>query len=191
MSPETRGSDICEFAALYALGALEGEDLWDFRSHLLDGCDACGADVDAYDATAALLAYAAPPARPDVSLRDRLMSRVSIGAEPAPLAAPRRGQASWEPYKIPGVSIRRLHVDEAAREAVMLVKAGPGVRYPMHRHAKAEEMFMLEGELTFGDVTYYAGDFIRSETDTIHTSSETRGGCMFLLRASLDNEVLY
>jgi hypothetical protein len=52
-------------------------------------------------------------------------------------------------------------------------------------------MFMLEGELRFGDTTYRAGDYIRSEAGSVHGSSETAGGCMFLLRASLDNEPRY
>jgi anti-sigma factor ChrR (cupin superfamily) len=82
-----------------------------------------------------------------------------------------------------------LHVDRDAREVVMLVRAVPGARYPVHRHKATEEMFMLDGELDFEGTVYRAGDFIRSAEGSLHASSETRTGCMFLIRASLDNEV--
>jgi putative transcriptional regulator len=73
----------------------------------------------------------------------------------------------------------------------MLVRAEKGVTYPSHRHVEDEEMFMLAGELRFGEKVYRAGDYIRSERGSVHSSSETLTGCMFLIRASLDNELLY
>ncbi len=182
--------DACDLAALYSLGALDAGDVWRFREHLLDGCVSCVEDLDSFEVVAGSLAYAGTTTSPSPILRDRLFDAIAetgVADERPSLEA----VGDWEPYKIPGISIRRLHVDEQAREAVLLVRAMPGVRYPRHRHAGVEEMFMLEGELRFGDTIYRPGDYVRSDSGSIHGSSETLGGCMFLLRASLDNELLF
>jgi anti-sigma factor ChrR (cupin superfamily) len=182
--------DVCELAGLYSLGALDAADAWRFRAHLLDGCGACRDEVAAFEDVAVALAYAAAPVAPSPILRERVLDAI---AEPAAQTAepPFVGPAGdWEPYAIPGVTVRRLFRDEANRQTVMLVRAEPGVRYPAHRHAALEEMFMLEGELRFGETVYRPGDYIRSECGSLHGSSETLGGCMFLIRASLDNELM-
>lgn len=181
--------DACDLAALYSLGALDAGDVWRFRAHLLDGCVSCEEDLESFEVVAGSLAYAGAAASPSPILRDRLFDAISESNGLEEFASV-EAASDWEPYKIPGISIRRLHVDERTREAVLLVRAMPGVRYPSHRHAGVEEMFMLEGELRFGDRVYRPGDYVRSDSGSIHVSSETQSGCMFLLRASLDNELL-
>jgi quercetin dioxygenase-like cupin family protein len=188
---------ICEMAALYALGALDGDDLWRYSAHLVGGCDACEWELAAFDDVAEALASIVEPVRPAPILRDRLLDRVrgvdyehDTLEELARSAAVEGSEEQWQPHRIPGVEVKTLFVDEAKREAVMLVRAAAGVRYPSHRHAAFEDMFMLAGELRFGDRVYAAGDYIRSECGSIHEPSETRTGCMFLLRGSLDNELV-
>jgi quercetin dioxygenase-like cupin family protein len=189
--------DICEMAALYALGALDGDDLWRFNAHLLDGCDACALDVASFADAAAHLARTVPPAQPSPILRDRLLERVrgdaaerASLADLADLAVRESAAPGWRPHGLPGIAFKPLHLDEAKREMVLLVRAEPGARYPSHRHAALEEMYMLAGELRFEETVYRAGDYIRSEGGSIHAPSETPSGCMFLLRGSLDNEKL-
>ena len=46
--------------------------------------------------------------------------------------------------------MRRLYVDEAAVMVTMLVRMAPGARYPSHRHAAAEECFVLSGDKAWG-----------------------------------------
>jgi anti-sigma factor ChrR (cupin superfamily) len=187
VTDESTVHGACQFAALYSLGALEEPDEWRFKEHLLDGCGACAREVAQFESVGNLLAYAAPAVAPPPILRDRVIDAV---AEPESrierLAGP---SAEWQRYSVPGISYRQLHVDRQAREVVMLVRAVPGARYPVHRHASAEDMFMLEGELDFEGTVYRAGDFIRSAEGSLHAASETRTGCMFLIRASLDDEV--
>jgi putative transcriptional regulator len=180
---------MCELAPLYSLGALDDADAWRFREHLLEGCDACRGELAGFDEVASLLVYAAEPAAPSPILRSRLMDAVAEDIPEVTIAE--LAGDGWVPYKVPGVHVRRLHVDEAARRVVMLVRAEKGVTYPSHRHADVEEMFMLSGELRFGERVYRAGDYIRSESGSVHGSSETLTGCMFLIRASLDNELMY
>jgi anti-sigma factor ChrR (cupin superfamily) len=94
----------------------------------------------------------------------------------------------WQPYRVPGVSVSPLYVDLAKREVTALLKAEPGAVYPIHRHAAPEEIYMLEGDLRIDGELYGAGDYIRSRQGTVHEPSTTVGGCMFLVRTSLDDE---
>ncbi len=94
---------------------------------------------------------------------------------------------AWQPHRIVGVSLAILYLDLAKREATALVRAEPGVQYPLHRHTTDEEIYMLEGDLVVDGVTYKVGDYIRSKSTSNHSPS-TVGGCMFLVRASIDNE---
>jgi quercetin dioxygenase-like cupin family protein len=184
-------------AALYALGALDGDDLWRYSAHLVSGCGSCDWELSSFDDVTDALAYAVDLAAPSPILRERLLDRargldyerdaLDVVAASAAVDASDRG---WTPHRIPGVEVKSLFVDEAKREAVLLVRAAAGVRYPSHRHAAFEDMFMLAGELRFGERVYTAGEYIRSERGSIHEPSETRTGCMFLLRGSLDNELL-
>jgi len=94
---------------------------------------------------------------------------------------------AWQPHRIVGVSLAILYLDLARREATALVRAEPGVQYPLHRHTSDEEIYLLEGDLMIGGALYGAGDYIRSKSTSNHAPS-TVGGCMFLVRTSTDNE---
>jgi anti-sigma factor ChrR (cupin superfamily) len=94
----------------------------------------------------------------------------------------------WQPYRVPGVSVAPLYVDLTKREVTALIKAKPGATYPIHRHAAPEEIYMLEGDLRIDGEVYSAGDYIRSRPGTVHEPSATVGGCMLLVRTSLDDE---
>ncbi|MGI0484227.1 cupin domain-containing protein [Pantanalinema rosaneae CENA516] len=80
-----------------------------------------------------------------------------------------------------------VHRDEVKRELAGFLRAEPGVRYPFHRHAAIEEIFMLEGDLVVGDEVYGAGDYIRSHPGSSH-APYTNGGCRFFFHTSIDDE---
>jgi anti-sigma-K factor RskA len=65
--------DWTDYAASYALDALEPEDRAAFESHL-ESCAACRADVQSYREVASVLAHAATPHAPPASLRSRVLS---------------------------------------------------------------------------------------------------------------------
>lgn len=94
---------------------------------------------------------------------------------------------AWQPYRVPGVMVAILHLDLAKQEAAALLRAEPGVQYPIHRHAVDEEIYMLEGDLIIDGKVYGAGDYIRSKPTSTHAPS-TAGGCMFFVRTSLHDE---
>jgi anti-sigma-K factor RskA len=76
-------------AAVYAAGALDGEDLARFEAHLADGCAACAASLRAHDETLARLAIAGPRGIPPAHVREALLARLDATA-PRPRPAPRR-----------------------------------------------------------------------------------------------------
>ena len=94
---------------------------------------------------------------------------------------------AWQPYRVPGVMVAILHLDLAKQEASALLRAEPGVQYPIHRHAVDEEIYMLEGDLIIDGQVYGAGDYIRSKPTSTNAPS-TAGGCMFFVRTSLHDE---
>ena len=65
-----------EFAADYALGLLEGEELDDFERHLAAGCAACERELATMDAVGDALAYSAPAVPVAPALRDRVLAAV-------------------------------------------------------------------------------------------------------------------
>jgi anti-sigma-K factor RskA len=96
----TNHDTYATLAAGYALGALDGEDLVLFQTHLADGCPECvGALRDAEEALT-VLAREAPPVIPPASVKQALMARV--GAEQARRVAPvqrvRPSRPRWFPW---------------------------------------------------------------------------------------------
>lgn len=179
---------ICELASLYALGALDSEDARLFDGHLANGCAECRSEVEGLEFAANALAFAPSPVEPPMSLRARVLESIRDGeAAPSSPALAFEDRGSWSPYSVPGIDFRMLHLDRSLREIVMLVRAQPGARYPMHDHTAPEEMFMLRGELSLDGTIYGAGDFIRSAPGSHHGVGETPAGCMFLMRGSLDD----
>ncbi len=132
------------------------------------------------------------PAEPPASLRARLMSAIgqpSTVPPSPPEAIPystlsRARDGAWIPWQ-PGWTTRLLHHSPAEDLVVALVRAEPGASLPPHRHCIAEEVFVLEGDLTVGEERLGPGDYIRSEAGTIHTHNFTTTGCMILVRRSL------
>lgn len=75
-------------AAVYALGALDGEERSEFEEHLAGGCVACAEAVREHVETLADAARGAPPMIPPAHVKADLMRRVAAGAASRP--APRR-----------------------------------------------------------------------------------------------------
>jgi anti-sigma factor ChrR (cupin superfamily) len=71
--------------------------------------------------------------------------------------------------------------DPATGRGSYLMVMAPGASSTPHRHDGAEEFFVLEGELfDFDGQVYRAGDFVRLEPGTTHTSLSP-GGCKLLV----------
>lgn len=65
-----------------------------------------------------------------------------------------------------------------------------GARIPRHRHAQIEELFVLFGDWHVEDQVMFAGDYCRADLDSVHDESYSETGCVFLLMASPNNQIL-
>jgi anti-sigma-K factor RskA len=79
---------LSEFCSIYALGALDGEELREFEAHLKTGCPLCGQQIREFGETVASIPEALPDVKPSPDLKDRLMAR---------LDQPNRGVVDFKP----------------------------------------------------------------------------------------------
>jgi anti-sigma-K factor RskA len=86
MSGEDRFRDL---APLFALGALDGEDLAAFEAHLV-GCAACRAEVSTFTEVAGRIGASVPRVPPPAALRQRVLAAASAASAPSAGRAPRR-----------------------------------------------------------------------------------------------------
>jgi quercetin dioxygenase-like cupin family protein len=207
---------FCELAPLYALDLLEAEERCWIEQEMENDPDLAD-ELSELQASVGVIAYTAPAVPVAANLKQRLFQKLDFAstadesptftefsrpeldtagdeatgaASVYPSTLPFAVQSQdlvWQPHRVPGVMIARLHVDTVKHEVVGLFRAEAGVRYPLHRHAGVEEIFMLQGDLVIAGKVYGSGDYIRSEPGSIH-APETSGGCMFFFRTSCNDE---
>jgi ChrR Cupin-like domain len=194
---------FCELVPLYVLDLLtDSKRVWVERE--MQQSPELIEELTHYQIAATAIPYGAPPAPIATNLKDRLFARLEL-APPEPVLPPQSESSEslenieksltalrfqdleWQPYSVPGVEIANLYIDNTKREIVGILRAQSGVRYPLHTHAKVEEIYMLEGDLVVDDKVYGAFDYIRSEAGSTH-APYTIGGCMFFFRTSMDDE---
>jgi anti-sigma-K factor RskA len=84
-----------ELAAVYAVGALDGDDLRRFEAHLAEGCERCALALREGHEALARVALAGTPAIPPPAVKVALLRRVAA-ADRRPV--PTRSRASWVPW---------------------------------------------------------------------------------------------
>jgi quercetin dioxygenase-like cupin family protein len=190
---------FCELVPLYALDLLD-QQAREWVNQRLAESPELAEELKEYEMAIATLPYAVPPLPMAADLKQRLFQQIGEDLPPdldqadqaarvegslTPQAV-RNQSVEWQPYEIPGVCLGILHLDQDKREMSALVRAEAGVHYPLHRHIKDEEIFMLQGNLEIAGETYRQGDYIRSAAGSAHCLS-TVEGCMFFIRASIDD----
>ena len=90
----------------------------------------------------------------------------------------------------PGVNAKVLSFDPISRRATSIVRFAPGTSYAPHRHAAAEELFVLEGGCLCAGRELKVGDYHRAEAGTVHHDTSTDEGCLLLIISSPQNELL-
>jgi anti-sigma factor ChrR (cupin superfamily) len=193
-------------AALQALDILDESERGAFAEKLKESAELIS-ELAALESTIAAIAYTAPPVPVAPDLKNRLFQRIAE-LPPTPAASAnikpivtsptenntpslivRANNVKWKSYGVPGVSFGKLYIDKKKREITCLMRLEPGVTFPLHRHAASEEVFVLEGDLIVEGEICHQGDYIRSLPGSIH-SSLTEGGCLLLMKTSIDNEML-
>jgi quercetin dioxygenase-like cupin family protein len=103
----------------------------------------------------------------------------------------RTNGCAWTALNEPGVSgisVKPLRFDERSqRSPTFLLKFEAGATYPAHDHPAGEEVFVFEGDVTFGKHHLTAGDYLYTPPNGKHAVwSQT--GCIMLL--SVPEEVV-
>lgn len=188
---------VREQAALYALGALEAEEVRVFERHL-EGCAVCAAEVEGFADVVQDLGHAVGPIPADAELKSKVFDRIAAEdtfrdtatVDANGLRFVRANDLGWTAADLPGISLKPLAVDAEAGRVTQMVRMDRGASYPPHRHGGVEEIYLLEGDLLVSGVLMHAGDYCRAEPQTVHSGIRSPSGCVFIASASRANERL-
>ncbi|TAJ19241.1 MAG: hypothetical protein EPO68_06585 [Planctomycetota bacterium] len=203
------GGDAADWAALYVLGALSGDELALCERRLANDA-AFRSEVEKLRPTANALSLAAAPVEPPSGLFERVRARAGLVSGADEIARDVQPWKQWRteksarefdylaadvreftPTAVPGISVRKLFVDADADRVTMLVRMRAGASYPGHRHAGPEECYVLAGDIRVGpDLHMRAGDYQRADVGSVHPVQSTDGGCLLLITSSLNDELL-
>ena len=201
--------DLRDHAAEFVLGSLDEGQARSMRVHL-SVCAPCRLEVDEISALVRELLLATPTCEPPARLWARIVERIDAAETPvAPPPSPvsralatgategagefsvvASGEGGWMTTGVPGVDVRRLHLDPQGDRVTFLARMAAGASYPRHRHAGPEECYVIQGDLWVGDRRLASGDFQRAEAGSVHAIQSTREGCVLLIVSSLQDEVL-
>lgn len=191
-------TQLLERVEIYALGALDGEELTEFEAHLATGCDPCEQRLRETREALTLLPRSLPPVASLAAVKARLLDRIAgeaqVPASPGVMVEReftfvRSTEGEWQEIA-PGILLKLLFVDTVAERTTALVRMAAGSRYGSHRHAGVEELYMLEGTCFCGGQLLRAGDYHRAEGASIHGETYTDDGCLTILMTPQHNEML-
>ena len=101
-----------EMLPLYAIGALDGDELYNFERYVAENRELCRAEMAEYQAIADQIALAAPSVQPSPAVYDRILTAIEEkkrpveAPAPAPVAAPMRVPAA-APAPVPAPVVER------------------------------------------------------------------------------------
>ena len=193
-------TELIEIAALYALGALSQDEARSFEEHLRDGCDICATEVQAFGDVVAALSFGVKEESPSPEVKERLRLRLyekegTGGNDRANtlvdsrLRSVRADEGVWHELE-EGIHVKQLFVDKKTGMITALVKMSPGSHLPKHRHFEVEQLYILEGDCHVQGEVLGPGDFHCATPGSVHESTYTIGGTLFLLVAPERYEVL-
>ena len=178
---------LIELTAAFSSGEITAEE----RSELLSGIEGASPEVrtelGALVDSAALVSLLVPPAAPPSSLKERILARTKE-ALPAGLSILRNvADTGWQPMKVPGAYVKLLSMNQERGYAVALGKLDPKTSYPPHVHRGPEEVLVLTGDLSIGNVSMRAGDFHKAEAGSRHDINYSESGCTILIVTTMED----
>lgn len=184
MSKPMSKSDSNLTAAEYVLGLTRGAERRSVEERIAADPE-LKAQVARWETRFAPLDFAGAEVPPPAVLDDALMQIDAEGAELPGTVTRRAEGADWQPLS-PGVTFRVLRDDHDLKRRSMLLRMEPGAIYLAHQHDGGdEECLVIEGDLTFGDVTLRAGDFHVAVRGVPHPPSRSVGGCLLHITTAL------
>lgn len=127
--------------------------------------------------------------RPSPWLQSRLAHRLwsETGIQLMP-PTPLWREPEWTEVA-PGISCQLLATDADKHLVSMLVRLAPHAEYPHHTHAGAEELYLLDGELTIDDRQLYPGDYNTAQPGTSDRRVRSETGCTCVLITSTNDAI--
>ena len=184
MPPAEHGCDQGEMTSAFALRALAADEMQEAEAHIAT-CADCQRELESLRPVIhSLVNWPQDMLQPSASLWDQLASRIAPEARGTPGPVERRwSEPEWEDVGT-GISCKVLASDQEAQQVSMLVRLAPGAAYPPHRHAGAEQLHLLDGELWIDDRKLRAGDYYRAEPGTSDNKVWSETGCTCVLITS-------
>lgn len=125
------------------------------------------AGFTALEQVAAPLVLLAPPVAPSPGLFGRIAAAAGLtGGQPGYYV--QRAQAGHWRSIADGVELRILHPGGAGERRTVLLRMMPGSVIAAHHHDADEECYVVDGEVTMGDMTFARGDFLIARAGTDH-----------------------
>ena len=183
-----------ELMADLAAGVLSAADEQKLRAHV-EGCVACRQALREFHQAGIAMAVSSA-VKPPPALQDRLMHRLKKQQSDAflelnpGLIVTYVANLPWQVTPIPGVQRKLLSRDKESGTYTALVHMASGTRYPAHRHAATERLFMVSGTLSLADKTIGKGDFCIAHAGTVHAEIRALDDSEFLVVASEYDEIL-
>lgn len=170
---------------LFALQALPRHEIAAAEAQIAS-CGDCRHEFETLRAVVrSFVGWSTDVLRPAESLWNRLAQRIAAETATRPFV-PRleeRFKPEWE-EAARGIQVKILARNAGTDTVSMLVRLDPGINYPAHIHAGAEELHLLHGILKVNDRTLYAGDFLRSEAGSVDHVVWSISGCTCFLTTS-------
>jgi len=183
---DQHGPEHSELVLMYALQALPATEMPALEAQL-SWCEECRREMETLRPIVhSFVSWPTDVLRPPTSLWGRLAQRVAAetGGEPlVPAPQATWAEPEWEEVA-PGISCKLLATDTERDRVSMLVRLGPGVDYPPHRHADVEELHLLQGELMINERKLYPGDYNRAEAPSGDKRVWSETGCTCVLITS-------
>ncbi len=171
-------------AALFAAGALSAAETAALRERLKHD-PALAAKAREWEEALSPLAAHAGGICPPAGLLDRIDARIDARERLVRLSRTLRTEDGDWIALTPGVRFQELDRNEVLRRWTILIDAAPGATFPSHEHEQDEEIFMISGDLAFGDVELGPGDFYSSPKGSLHAAHRTRAGCRCLIAQAM------
>ncbi|MCX7899410.1 MAG: cupin domain-containing protein [Methylocystis sp.] len=171
-------------AALFAAGALTKAEIDAFKLRLKRDC-ALAAKAREWEEALAPLGALAGETEPPPALLDSIESRLDARTKLEKMSRTLRADEGDWITLAPGVRCKELLRNDAIGRWTILVDAQPGAFFPPHEHAQDEEIYMISGDLSIGDVTLEAGDFHFSPAGSRHPENRTRAGCRCIIAQAM------
>lgn len=201
MRHKTNEDEVNELAALHALGALTPHEAHAFESHLIEGCEECEAEAQAFAHVVAQLGFEAIELEPPAGTREQLLERLAAESQPEkphstlPSDVPsqflivRADEGEWREVA-PGAFFKQLFADRERQTITWMVKMEPGSRLPKHHHPGVEESIVLAGDCWVNGERFGPGDYRCALPGSIDEELSTLGGTTLMLITPINAELL-